>query len=230
MLATAMSIILGLAACGGDDGAKVGETETATPRTQAPVTNTALATVTATPPGSTTPVQPTPERTPRPSGNDLIDAVVTAVEANDANALGGLLHYFLLECTGGSAPDAVPCPAGQPAGTAVPVVGIGDCEGHFAQDGDEALAAALKRFVTEPPQRLLWAVVMTQPFPGDERVPGSFMVIFRDTGAGPGDSPASALSVDQEGVTYVHFGCGPVSTPESFAHGSEQYLVAPEPG
>jgi hypothetical protein len=56
------------------------------------------------------------------------------------------------------------------------------------------------------------------------------MVIFRNTGDASGDSPASALSVDQEGITYFHFGCGQASTPESFTHGSEQYLVEPEAG
>jgi hypothetical protein len=163
ILAAALSISVGLAACGGDDDAQARQTETPPPRTQATVTSIAAATGTATPPGSTTPVQPTPERTPRPSGNDLIDAVVAAVERNDAAALQGLVHYFLLECTDGNAPDAVPCPAGKPPGAAVPVVGVGDCEGHFIQDGDEALAAALRRCVTEAPRAPLGGRRATVP-------------------------------------------------------------------
>ncbi|MGH2626338.1 MAG: hypothetical protein ACRDHY_06775, partial [Anaerolineales bacterium] len=174
-----------------------------------------------TPPGSTTPVQPTPELTHRPSGGELIDAVIGAVEGQDAAAIKRLIHYFVIACTGSEGSGAVPCPQGREPGATVSAFGTGSCEGRFILLDDPAAATAVSRFVAV--RRDLYAVVHTRPFPEEERVPGKYMVVFRDA-AGYG----SAVSVDEEGITYLHEGCGTATPPESFTRGSTDYLIPPQ--
>ncbi|MEX0782167.1 MAG: hypothetical protein WD557_05915 [Dehalococcoidia bacterium] len=211
-----------LVGCGGDDD---GDDETPTPAATSTSQPTSTPEATSSRPAGPTPVQPTPDLTPRPSGGELIDAVITAVETQDAAGLERLMHYFLAACTGTQGIGAIPCPDGQPAGSAVDVFGVGGCEGTFIARGDPDASRSLQQFVLE--ERALWAVVETPPFPGDERVPGKHMVIFRYT-SGPSVGGGTALSVDEEGVSYLHTGCGPSTTPESFTHGSTEYLIPPQ--
>ncbi len=209
-------------ACSGD-----GDEDEPTPMPSPSATATAILTPSATSsrPAGPTPVQPTPDLTPRPSGGELVDAVIEAVEGQDAAALSRLIHYFLAACTEPQAPSAIPCPEGQPPGSAVAAFGGGGCEGAFVLRDDPAAAGMVSDFLGTG--RELWAVVQTQPFPGDERVPGKYMVIFENA-SGPAAGVGSAVSVDEEGVTYLHFGCGTASTPESFTHGSTEYLIPPQ--
>ena len=212
-----------LAACGGggDDDSDSNETPTEATATARP---TGTPEPTSSRPAGPTPAQPTPDLTPRPSGGELVDAVVAAVEDQDAPELQRLVHYFLAACTGEGGIGAIPCPDGQAPGTAVAAFGVGGCEGTFLLRDSPEVAGAVGQFLLE--DRELWAVAATQPFPGDERVPGKYMVIFTYT-SGPSAGAGTAVSVDEEGVSYLHAGCGAATTPESFAHGSTEWLIPP---
>jgi hypothetical protein len=217
-----LALTSAVAACGGDDD---DEDSTATPSSPATARPSATASSTSSRPEGPTPAQPTPELTPRPSGGELVDAVVQAVEGQDAQGLARLVHYFLVACTEPQAPGPIPCPEGEPPGSAVGAFGVGGCEGTFILRDDPSALPSIQQFLLE--DRELWAVVETPPFPGDERVPGKYMAIFRYT-TGPSAGAGTAVSIDEEGVSYLHAGCGPSTTPESFTHGSSLYLIPPQ--
>ncbi len=210
-------------ACGGDgDDDNDNETPTEATATARP---TGTPEPTSSRPAGPTPAQPTADLTPRPSGGELVDAVIAAVEDQDAQALQRLVHYFLAACTDSLGSGAIPCPDGQPAGSAVAVFGVGACEGTFIAQDDPQASRSVQQFILD--DRELWAVVQTVPFPGDERVPGKYMLIFKYT-TGPSAGAGTAVSVDEEGVSYLHAGCGAATTPESFAHGSTEWLIPPQ--
>ena len=216
-------VLMSTVACGGDSDSDDAESPTPMPTVTATPTHTAEATSSR--PAGPTPEQPTPDLTPRPSGGDLVDAVIAAVEGQNAQELSRLMHYFLAACTTESGIGAIPCPDGKPDGSAVAAFGVGGCEGTFVVRDDPAALSSVQQFVLE--DRELWAVVETPPFPGDERVPGKYMAIFRYT-SGPSAGAGTAVSIDEEGASYLHAGCGPTTTPESFTHGSTTYLIPPQ--
>jgi hypothetical protein len=78
----------------------------------------------------------------------------------------------------------------------VAAFGGGGCEGAFVLRDDPAALQMVDDFLAI--RRQLWAVVQTQPFPGDERVPGKYAVIFQNvTGSAAG--AGSAVSRGRRG-------------------------------
>jgi hypothetical protein len=213
-------LVAAIFGCGGDDNG--GDATT----TAAP-TPSAAATATVTPTAVSSP-SPTPTVTPSSaasveSGVELIDAIVRAVEQRDAAAVRERLHHFLAACTGSEGIGAIPCPAGQGPGAPVEVILTSSCEGSYSLKGDPGGATAVANFLATSPE--FHAVALRSPANRDEVIPGDYVALFVRR-AGPFAGGGLSLMIDEEGITWLAFGCG--ATPvEEMAGDNPEYLVPP---
>jgi len=136
------------------------------------------------------------------TGMPVVDAVIAAAEARDAERMVELIHYYELPCTEPGI-AAVPCPAGKPIGTPVEVFGWGTCEGVFALKGDPTIEESMTMSVAEDeanPYALdprVYAVVRGPLFPR-EAIPGEALIVF---------ASGRVASVSSEGLTYLSQMC-----------------------
>ena len=158
------------------------------------------------------------------TGVASVDRVLTAIESHDAGEIAAAIHYFPLSCTDGTGFGARPCPAGKPVGTPVDVVGYSGCEGGYALRGDAAnITSITSAWATI--ERRLYGVV-AQPVSDKLEVPAGYVIILLKTDPSQSGASASALSVDQSGITYFSGGCG--QEIDAFAAG-RAWLFGPAP-
>lgn len=135
------------------------------------------------------------------TGIPAVDQVVDAVAERDAKKLAALLHFWPRPCTEQKGIGAIPCPKGAPVGTPVAVAGSGSCDGSaFLQPGDPSIASVIQTFLDRATG--LYAVVTSPTFRSERAIPGTYQVVFE---------PGVAISVDEQGITYLIFGCGQAS-------------------
>jgi hypothetical protein len=139
------------------------------------------------------------------TGVASIDRVLDIVDAGDATALAGLIHYFPLPCTPPGGLGDVACPGGRPAGTGVDVVGVNQCGGSYLpRSADPGLLVA-QQFLTPPSgssgfDARLYAIVKRPLFGTAPLIPGDVLIVF---------AAGQALYVDKYGVTYFQLVCQP---------------------
>ncbi|HRC61862.1 MAG: hypothetical protein K1X87_11720 [Dehalococcoidia bacterium] len=182
-------------ACSSNDKAS---TPTATP--------TAVATTTATTATAGTTAAASPPATRIPSeftGLPAADTVIAAVLTGDLDRLVALAQLRQIACgpqTGVGSPP--PCPAGQTAGTPVPVFPVGTCEGEWRSE--TSLRASLQPLLNGPELYAVYGMPSQwQPLMGDAQ----YVAVFSRNA--PGQSRLGAGVVIAGGrIAGVWYGCG----------------------
>ncbi|MFN8585847.1 MAG: hypothetical protein U0446_11080 [Dehalococcoidia bacterium] len=194
-------------ACSSNDKAS---TPTATPTavatttaTTAPATTTSTASATATA-STTAAASPTATRIPSEfTGLPAADTVIAAVLTGDLDRLVALAQLRQIACgpqTGVGSPP--PCPAGQTAGTPVPVFPVGTCEGEWRSE--TSLRASLQPLLNGPELYAVYGMPSQwQPLMGDAQ----YVAVFSRNAPGQGRLGAGVVIAGGR-IAGVWYGCG----------------------
>jgi len=204
------SLALLAAACSGDDE---DATPTATATNAATVTATATRTATAAPTATATSgATPAPTSSPAATstaaprevtGLPGVDAIIAAVLSGDLERVVSFVQLRQVACgpqAGGGSPP--PCPAGQPAGTPVPVFPVATCEGEWRSEA--VLRPTVQPLLNAPE---LYAVY-GMPSQWQALMPdGQYAAVFSRMAPGQGRIGAGVVIAGNR-IVGIWYGCG----------------------
>jgi DNA-binding CsgD family transcriptional regulator len=153
------------------------------------------------------------------TGDPVVDAVIAAVEAGDADALFDLIHYTPAECDNPNQgqvqpPGTFQCPNGEPDGTEILVVFGEGSHGAYYPQGDPIVRSVVEEFLaTDSRDPRVHSVLEERPgWAADERG-----VVFAN---------GKALIIDAQGIVTFLGGTG---LPENRIASATSFLLPPLP-
>lgn len=162
------------------------------------------------------------------TGIMAVDATLRAIESHDSAALEALFRFTSRPCTEAGVGE-VPCPVGQPVGTAVDVFTVSSCEGAAVLPGDPEL----HRLAGHIAARELYVYAVAR-LSAEWQTGGRSYVVYLGSPNDPGTSSrlplaeqAVSVFTDSEGIRGISIGCG-----QSVAREAERdlgpYILAPK--
>lgn len=162
------------------------------------------------------------------TGVAAVDAAIGAMVRQDAAALRSQFTGAPMPCTGNQGIGAIPCPAGQPAGTGVLVFRSGDCETTFVPATDPTLDEVATKLAS--PRKHLFAVARTGGSPT-----GSEFAAFFGGATDSGESTVQGiddagitLDINSGGIIGVNAGCRDGVAHRLALRSYSSFLLAPK--
>ncbi len=225
MAAVAAVATVALVARGGSPNLGMEPNASPTPTQAAPTIATELS---PTFPPANTPTR-APQVGPYPigtrTGDAVLDAVIAAVEAGDANTLFGLIHYVPIACDDPNAgpvqpPGTFQCPNGEPDGTEIPALVAEGTDGWTLPEGDPEIPGLLADFMPADPR--LYAIAGS-PLGWEDVPPAAGLSVTPHTLV---FATGQALIVDDVGVTTI---LQVPTDPQSRVSTATTFVLAPLP-